>query len=48
MVALGLVVVNLATLYRMRYVFWMLLIIIGAGGVSGLFSRTDEREQTLL
>ncbi len=47
MTALGLVVVNIATLYRMRYVFWMLLIVIGAGGVSGFFSRTVEREQNL-
>jgi hypothetical protein len=30
--ALGLVVTNLGTLYRMRYAFWMLLIIIGADG----------------
>lgn len=30
--ALGLVVVNLGTLYRMRYAFWMLLIIVGAVG----------------
>ena len=30
--ALGLVVVNLGTLYRMRYVFWMLLIILGVIG----------------
>ncbi len=46
MTALGLVVVNLATLYRMRYVFWMLLIIVGAGGVSGLFSRTAKHEES--
>ncbi|HEX8922825.1 MAG TPA: hypothetical protein VF766_15220, partial [Pyrinomonadaceae bacterium] len=30
--ALGLVVANIGTLYRMRYVFWMLLIIIGMEG----------------
>ncbi len=30
--ALGLVVINVASLYRMRYVFWMLLIILGARG----------------
>lgn len=44
MAALGLVVVNLAALYRMRYVFWMLLIIVGAGGFSELFSRAIEHE----
>ncbi len=47
MLALGLVVVNIATLYRMRYVFWMLLIIISAGGINGLFSRTVKRGQSL-
>jgi hypothetical protein len=31
--ALGLVVINVAALYRMRYVFWMLLILLGAHGV---------------
>ena len=30
--ALGLVVINVAALYRMRYVFWMLLILLGAYG----------------
>ncbi|MCM3901985.1 MAG: glycosyltransferase family 39 protein [Pyrinomonadaceae bacterium] len=31
-VALGLVVTNIGTLFRLRYVFWMLIIIIGARG----------------
>lgn len=31
--ALGLVVTNMGALYRMRYVFWMLLIILGAEGL---------------
>jgi hypothetical protein len=31
-IALGLVVSNIATLYRMRYAFWMLLIILGVKG----------------
>ncbi len=31
--ALGLVVVNAGALYRLRYVFWMLLIVIAAGGI---------------
>jgi hypothetical protein len=33
MVALGLVVANLGTLYRMRYPFWILLVIMGAGSL---------------
>lgn len=32
MLALGLVVANIATLYRMRYAFWILLIILGVQG----------------
>jgi hypothetical protein len=37
--ALGLVVVNVAALYRMRYAFWILVIIVGAQGMIQLFSR---------
>jgi hypothetical protein len=40
--AFGLVVLNVATLYRMRYTFWMLLIIVGAQGAVQLFSRSSE------
>jgi hypothetical protein len=29
---LGLVVTNVGTLYRLRYVFWILLIVLGAKG----------------
>jgi putative peptidoglycan lipid II flippase len=32
MVALGLVVTNIGTLFRLRYVFWMLIIIMGVRG----------------
>src|SRR6266403_4073352 len=38
-VALGLVVGNVGALYRLRYPFWALLIIFGAGGVDYLFRR---------
>jgi len=31
-VTLGLVVVNIGALYRMRYAYWMFLVVIGAGG----------------
>jgi hypothetical protein len=33
LLALGLVVVNAGALYRIRYVFWMLLIVIAAEGL---------------
>jgi putative peptidoglycan lipid II flippase len=39
--ALSIVVVNLGALYRMRYVFWMLIIILGARGLSALFFSKD-------
>ena len=32
MVALGLVVTNIGSLFRLRYVFWMLIIILGVRG----------------
>ena len=40
--ALGMVVVNVGTLYRMRYAFWVLLAIVGSGGlVQILFGRAS-------
>jgi putative peptidoglycan lipid II flippase len=39
-VALGLVVANIGALYRLRYPFWALLIVFGAGGVDYLFRRS--------
>ena len=36
MIALGLVVVNAGALYRIRYVFWILLIILAAQGIRNL------------
>jgi len=39
MVALGLVVVNAGALYRIRYVFWMMLIVIAAEGITKLMNR---------
>lgn len=37
MIALGLTVVNVAVLFRTRYVFWILLIIVGARGAMRVF-----------
>ena len=34
--SLGLVVVVIGALYRMRYVYWMLMILLGAGGIQGV------------
>lgn len=43
--ALGLVVVNLGTLYRMRYAFWILLIIVGAVGAVQMHSMFSKERQ---
>jgi hypothetical protein len=44
--ALGLVVLNVAALYRMRYVFWMLLILPGAHGAVKIAAMWyQEREE---
>ena len=42
MVALGLIVTNLGTLFRLRYVFWMLIIILGARGLVILACRNHR------
>jgi 4-amino-4-deoxy-L-arabinose transferase-like glycosyltransferase len=42
-VALGLVVVNVAVMFRMRYVFWMLLILLAASGATRILSRLLAR-----
>jgi hypothetical protein len=48
--ALGLVVTNVAALYRMRYTFWMLLIILGSQGLIKIAAKvllTDGYDQGL-
>lgn len=41
--ALGLIVLNIGSLYRVRYPFWMLLVVLGAGGVTQLYARIITR-----
>jgi hypothetical protein len=45
--AFGLIVLNVATLYRMRYTFWMLLIILGAHGAVSLLHIARARSLRL-
>jgi hypothetical protein len=45
-VALGLVVNNMGAMYRLRYPFWVMMVILGAGGVSFLY-RHFTRPNTL-
>ena len=43
--ALGLIVINIGSLYRLRYSYWILLVILGAGGVVHVLSKRGPREQ---
>jgi hypothetical protein len=45
--ALGLVVVNVGALFRLRYVFLILLIILAAEGAAGLLERLSKRPRVL-
>lgn len=40
---LSLAVANVAVLFRLRYVFWMLLIVLGGGGAQTIFSRGPQK-----
>lgn len=44
--ALGLVMPNVGTLYRMRYPFWMLLVVLAAGGASRFVESARARERS--
>ena len=45
-IALGLVVVNVGTLYRLRYVFLIMLIILAAGGISDVVNWLTKRQSS--
>ncbi|HEX8135985.1 MAG TPA: glycosyltransferase family 39 protein [Pyrinomonadaceae bacterium] len=42
-VMLSLAVANLAVLFRLRYVFWMLLVVLGGGGAQAIFLRRPQK-----
>lgn len=44
-VVLGLIVNNIGALYRLRYPFWVLLTVLGAGGVYHLLGMRDRRSR---
>ncbi|HKO41870.1 MAG TPA: hypothetical protein VJU84_01165 [Pyrinomonadaceae bacterium] len=44
--ALGLAMPNIGTLYRLRYAFWMMLVVLAAGGVSQLLSARTHKGGT--
>jgi len=39
--ALGLIVTNIGSLYRLRYGFWILVVVLGAGSIIGLLSKSN-------
>jgi hypothetical protein len=41
--ALGVVVNNMGAMYRLRYPFWVLMVILGAGGLSFLYQHFTRR-----
>lgn len=43
--SLGLIVINIGTLYRVRYPFWMMMAILGAGGASVVASKIFARRR---
>ena len=42
-IALGLVVSNVGALYRLRYSFWILIVVLSAGGLTHLWGRKSSR-----
>jgi hypothetical protein len=44
-VGLGLVVRNVGSLYRLRYPFWVLLVILAAGGAARMYSKARAPER---
>jgi len=45
MIALGFVVINIGALFRLRYVFWILLIILGAEGAGFVLERFSKKQE---
>ena len=46
LLALGLVVANAGALYRFRYLFWMMLMVIGVKGILEAVARLSRRPYT--
>ena len=43
--AVGLVMVNVGAIYRLRYSFWMLLVVLGSGGLVRVFSKASKEKK---
>jgi hypothetical protein len=46
--ALGLIVTNIGSLYRLRYGFWILIVVLGAGGIMGLQAKSNTNAKTAI
>lgn len=44
-IAIGLIVNNIGALYRLRYPFWILLVVLGAGGALQLIGKGSRRNK---
>jgi len=42
-IGMGLIVINIGTLYRLRYPFWILLVILGSAGAIHLVAKADKK-----
>src|SRR4029077_5741918 len=43
--AIAMVMVNVGTIYRLRYSFWMLIVVLGSGALVRLLSKESKTEK---
>jgi putative peptidoglycan lipid II flippase len=43
--AIAMVMVNVGTIYRLRYSFWMLIVVLGSGALVRLLSKVSKKEK---
>lgn len=43
--AVAMVIVNVGTIYRLRYSFWMLIVVLGSGALVHLLSKVNQRRR---
>ena len=42
---MAMVMVNVGTIYRLRYSFWMLIVVLGSGALVRLLSKVSKTEK---
>jgi hypothetical protein len=45
--SIALMMVNVGSIYRLRYPFWMLLVVLGSGGLVGLLSKVSRGKESI-